>query len=254
MIEFYSDKEIHQVTIEQALGDRFDGLTFYHPSAKGEFPFGYIIKIRADTLSLREKVNTLKSIATLAMANILLDDEDFDPYQWIHIAPTGAANTVALDSLALDDRDELIVEYFFNLAWGMIGVEKMLDSEEVDKVLQFLKDLSGFSLKYVEPGIIDPSFREAQLRIPALKIFHQYYLVTPPQMFPWHSAAEKSGLMIGHLTAVNKEMGNPLCYFPPNGTIVANIPGGSDSQKHCLLIAGGQVEKIVYKNRREKWV
>jgi hypothetical protein len=41
--------------------------------------------------------------------------------------------------------------------------------------------------------------------------------------------------------------------FPVNGTVVENIPGGSDRESHCLVMHRGITEKVIYKKRRDSW-
>ena len=125
--------------------------------------------------------------------------------------------------------------------------------QEQDLVQRFMMYVLDFKMPEIESSIIDRDIINMHEKFPALPQFNHHYIMVPTDKSPWYSIEEKARFVIDIMSNFHNNIAMPVCVFPLNGTVIENIPGGSDSEKFCWLMQRGDVTRIVYKKRREKW-
>lgn len=221
----------------------------------GTFKFHFEVNIKSDhDFSFRDRVNFTNAVAQLCTTEILIDEGGIDPYLFIYFKPGEEPTTIGVDTQRYNDFDELLIDSYYSLGWGMFATEQPLSVDEEQWISKwYAKHNLKMNLVLVDPDLVNRHFREAQKSATDLEKFSHFFLLSPPAKCIWHSRDEKSLIAENCLFEFHLNSKKSVCLFPVNHSTVANIPGGSDSEEFCFVFRGENKEKIVYKQRRKSW-
>ena len=193
----------------------------------------------------------MKWLARTEHVNILLADEGLNPYVFIHIDPGGNASSVGVVTEPYNARDELTIDDYYNDAFGGFAMESLMSDADME-VLNTLvrKTVSAFEITYAASEAT--SFSQYKDGFDRLGKFVHHYFVRPLGKQEWLSKDEKAELFSAMMMVFGEK--RKVCFFPPNATVVENIPGGSDSESFCVCLDGEIPSKIIYKPRRATWL
>jgi hypothetical protein len=223
---------------------------------KGQFGRQYRLYSPAPSQSLtrREEIELMRGMARQSGASILADDEGENPFVFVHIDSLGETSVVCVEPEAYNDRDELNIEGAYFQHWGTFAAETPLHEDEISKLDRLLSDLLfTYHLEHLEDGPVPIEFGRYKNSFPRLRNFIHHYFIRTDGKQPWFSKEEKSVRFTGVMTEFHEQAKRKVVVFPANGRVVRNIPGGSDSEAHCILIDDEECMKIVYKPCRESW-
>jgi hypothetical protein len=221
----------------------------------GQHRYRYEIFLRDYTtsLSLREKVDWLKYLATTLQIEVLTPDEEVDPYTYILI-DKDKTYPVEVNPDLFNENDELTISGAYHSSLGGFATEKILTQSEEKAFLQELcKPVPLCELVQYEPGLLPHDFNLNKKNFPQLQLYDHLYLIIQSGNGEWLSKDEKSKQLTDVLTLFHTKTKVNVCLFPPNSVTVENIPGGSDSEAFCICIDKNGMRKIIYKVRKTSW-
>lgn len=212
------------------------------------FKFHYSIFELQLKQTLRERIGILENLAQKLHVEILSTDDEVDPWSWVLIEPNGQTSTIQTK-----DDDVLVIEEFYNFPFGDFRTVSKLSQLQLDQLKTLIKNLYlEIEIDYSTGGpIINGDFNKAKGSFEKLKDFQNHYEIRPVGKTQWFDKEEKSEQFISIMTEFRKLINKDLCIFPRNFSSMQNIPGGNDSEQHCILLTTTGREKIIYKKRRK---
>ncbi|MGB4775211.1 MAG: hypothetical protein WBP45_08565 [Daejeonella sp.] len=202
--------------------------------------------------TLREQIEILKKLAQKLSIEILFTDDEINPWSWVLIESNGQTSTIETK----DDDDILIIDNFYNFPFGDFRTQIKLNDIEL-KILKRIitSNYANIDIHYRFDGpVINGDFNKVKNNFEQLIFFDNHYEIIPIGKNEWLDKNEKSELFIKLMLQFREQVNRNLCLFPSNYSEIKNIEGGSDSEKYCLAISKGKVEKIIYKQRRKSWI
>lgn len=252
-MNFFSQRKIDHNIIRQAFEETFGQQlnNILEENFGGDFPFHYEAWYSNIIKNKRMEVDLVQRTTELAQTEILIPDEDLDPYKFIHCVPSRQPISISVDMEAYDQEDQLTIDEPCEEFWGTFALEFTPDDQQQSELLEHLPPSAKF--RVYDASVFSSYFREAQESEPLLKNFNWFAGLIPRVGYPWHSKDEKSIVMKQRFEELSALLKMNLCLFPTNGESIQNIPGGSDSERFCVLFRPGEVKTIVYKKRRASW-
>jgi hypothetical protein len=237
---------------EFAAENDIDRNTVYisHQSGNAGFRNLYCIYADTDEIPIKKRVELLKELAAISKIELITGDDEIAPFSMVLISPDKVACTV--DCGMEDDLDPV---GYYNFSLGSFCCKMPLSEKEMSLLHALLCIIfKEFSINVSNEGpVVNGEFENAKKRIKQLNQFDYHYEISPEEKTDWLDREEKSTRFTALMQEFQKAVQKELCLFPPNFIEVKNIPGGSDSEEYCLLLGNMGMEKIVYKQRREKW-
>ncbi|MBC5836240.1 hypothetical protein G6N05_15165 [Flavobacterium sp. F372] len=202
-------------------------------------------------LTLRERIEILKTLAQKLSIEILSTDDEVNPWTWVLIEPNGETSTIETK-----DDDVLVVDNFYNFPFGNLRTKTKLADAELNVLKKIIeKKFPNIDIHHGNDGpVINGGFNEVKNNFDQLNLFDDHYEIVPIGKNVWLDKNEKSKLFVNLMLEFQDQVNRELCLFPRNYSEVKNIEGGSDSEEHCILLTSFGQEKIVYKQRRKSWI
>lgn len=237
--EFVIDNEINNQKTYISLETSIEGFK-YHYSVYDNFD-----------LTLRERIEILKTLADKANLEILSTDDELNPWSWVLIEQNGQTSTIQTK-----DDDVLVIDDFYNFPFGDFRTKSKLTEVELGILKQIvIKKYPKIDIHHGYDGpVINGDFNKVKNNFDQLSLFDNHYEIVPLGKNDWLDKNEKSELFINLMIQFRDQINKELCLFPRNYSEVKNIEGGSDSEEHCILLTSFGQEKLVYKQRRKSWV
>lgn len=222
---------------------------FLETSTEG-FKYHYSVYDNFD-LTLRERIEILKTLADKANLDILSTDDEVNPWSWVLIEQNGQTSTIQTK-----DDDVLVIDDFYNFPFGDFRTKSKLTEVELGILKQIIiKKYPKIDIHHGYDGpVINGDFNKVKNNFDQLSLFDNHYEIVPLGKNDWLDKNEKSELFINLMIQFRDQINKELCLFPRNYSEVKNIEGGSDSEEHCILLTSFGQEKLVYKQRRKSWV
>lgn len=202
-------------------------------------------------LTLRERIEILKTLAQKLSIEILSTDDEVNPWTWVLIEPNGETSTIETK-----DDNVLVVDNFYNFPFGDFRTKTKLADAELNVLKKIIeKKFPNIDIHHGNDGpVINGDFNEVKNNFDQLNLFDDHYEIVPIGKNVWLNKNEKSKLFVNLMLEFRDQVNRELCLFPSNYSEVKNIEGGSDSEEHCILLTSFGQEKIVYKQRRKSWI
>lgn len=237
--EFVIDNEINNQKTYISLETSTEGFK-YHYSVYDNFE-----------LTLRERIEILKTLADKANLDILSTDDEVNPWSWVLIEQNGQTSTIQTK-----DDDVLVIDDFYNFPFGDFRTKSKLTEVELGVLKQIvIKKYPKIDIHHGYDGpVINGDFNKVKNNFDKLSLFDNHYEIVPLGKNDWLDKNDKSELFINLMIKFRDQINKELCLFPRNYSEVKNIEGGSDSEEHCILLTSFGQEKLVYKQRRKSWV
>lgn len=237
--EFVIDNEINNQKTYISLETSTEGFK-YHYSVYDNFE-----------LTLRERIEILKTLADKANLDILSTDDEVNPWSWVLIEQNGQTSTIQTK-----DDDVLVIDDFYNFPFGDFRTKSKLTEVELGVLKQIvIKKYPKIDIHHGYDGpVINGDFNKVKNNFDQLSLFDNHYEIVPLGKNDWLDKNDKSELFINLMIKFRDQINKELCLFPRNYSEVKNIEGGSDSEEHCILLTSFGQEKLVYKQRRKSWV
>lgn len=194
-------------------------------------------------LSIKQIIETLKSLALSERIQIFSSDDEIDPWTGVLIDSTGETFTVATDD------DYFVIVGFYNFPFGYLRTKKQLNELELNILKQIIaKVFPNTDVHYTfDDFVISEDFNKVKNNYVKLRFFDNHYQIVPYGKNEWLDRDEKSELFIEMMFIFQKQINQDICIFPINYSRVKIIEGGSDSQEYCILMTAEKQEKIIYK-------
>lgn len=202
-------------------------------------------------LTLRERIEILKTLAQKLSIEILSTDDEVNPWTWVLIETNGETSTIETKN-----DDILVVDNFYNFPLGDFRTKTKLADAELNVLKKIIeKKFPNIDIHHGNDGpVINGDFNEVKNNFDQLNLFDDHYEIVPIGKNDWLDKNEKSKLFVNLMLEFQDQVNRELCLFPSNYSEVKNIEGGSDSEEHCILLTSFGQEKIVYKQRRKSWI
>lgn len=202
-------------------------------------------------LTLRERIEILKTLAQKLSIEILSTDDEVNPWTWVLIETNGETSTIETKN-----DDILVVDNFYNFPLGDFRTKTKLADAELNVLKKIIeKKFPNIDINHGNDGpVINGDFNEVKNNFDQLNLFDDHYEIVPIGKNDWLDKNEKSKLFVNLMLEFQDQVNRELCLFPSNYSEVKNIEGGSDSEEHCILLTSFGQEKIVYKQRRKSWI
>lgn len=198
--------------------------------------------------TLREQIEILKNLAQKLSIQILSTDDEINPWSMVLIEPNGQTSTIVTK-----DADVLVIDNFYNFSFGDFRTKTNLTVSELNVLKKIVEKIyPNIDINHGYDGpVLNGDFNKVKNNFDQLKLFDNHYEVVPVGKNTWIDMNEKSEIFVNFMLEFHKQIDKDLCVFPRNYSEVKNIKGGSCSEEFCLIVTNGNIEKIVYKQRRK---
>ncbi|MBW8688343.1 hypothetical protein [Chitinophaga rhizophila] len=215
-----------------------------------EFKYYYSVWGTGDQPTVRQQVDILTLLSHQENTPILCTDDEPAGFSWVLIQPDGTTSTVQTST-----DGELVVEDYYNFRLGDFRTKAQLSAEEEDVLLKIISPFyPTVGIDYATDGpVINGEFDRVKEDITLLRGFDHHYSIQPAGKNTWLDIAEKSALFLTVMKDFQQYLQQEICVFPRNFREIRNIPGGSDSEEHCIVLTDNAASRVVYKTCRESW-
>ncbi len=224
----------------------------------GSFPVTLeVIGEFADAGKLELETRRLQALCRHFALRAVVGDESVNPYTWVLVDERGQCWWIAVNTEALDDREELLIAGPCETARGSIATVEPVDGRAVAAAFaeacqadERHVGLETWELARRESGASDDG-TYAVVGSAHYRHLTVVRLIENPR--PWRPQSEAARIWVGQAVQAARRLGVPLCIHHEAFFVVSNIPGGSDSAQHCYEWNGETLARVDFKTARPRW-
>lgn len=255
---FYGDKTFNQNAFEAFCKQQevFDEDSFFEIK-KEEGEYCYSIEAyfkKEDFKDIDFQVNFLTAFCKAYTQRVVLDGEWLAPMAYILIEPSGSRSTIAVNFEEME-AGRLTFDCYNDLVFGRFVSSVKFSVEAIQEAMEaiFEGKVNDLRIQYELQKEGRSSFSIGKEKYPILQKMNHFYSLFPLGKNPWFSNKNKAKIFVEGMEKFYQKQQIPIACFPAGFSIIENIPGGSDSEEHLILINEKGKEKIIYKERRKRW-
>ncbi|NMO15015.1 hypothetical protein HPC49_31105 [Pyxidicoccus fallax] len=225
------------------------------PQQEGDFP--WFVEVYRGPTPFKVRMEQAAALAADHQCAALVPDERPAPFSYVLLTPTGERLWVDVDSHALDEREALVIAGPARHPEGRFSSFTALEPAVLTHALSKLLEADESRIRveaWVGPEALPPTpFDAWHPIVDGVHYRFTYSVSVRRERRPWRALADDAAWCEHFVSRLAAMLGQPLCAHAEYFEQVANIPGGSDSERRCIWVDGVSRREVVTKRRRVSW-